>query len=439
MTTDLATLDILQDLDGTLDKVQRKATDLGSAPTAAEIALLTTDLDLVYDGIDGLQSTGADLGTIRVLAQARALAAQTLGDATAQRQAAHLAATLSLATGDPESLAAARTTWEAAKAAEVAEAAALAQAAADADASVGAEVSASATTAGGTVTDDQLHAHPVESSWDNAWSATLDSLESTVSAPGSTELVERASGLMGAIGRGIERDAGPAVRPQVMQRLFRLHRLVQKGLLDQGMEQSAEQDRRDFTGLIDGMLVGELSATAPLDDRILLSSYHLELRQGSTPEQKLATARRLTSLFAEKGDKRNMAESLLRTGEQLEKLQRMAEMYDCYQRALNLAVDAGAVDTRIWATIRLAFAQYLAGDKMTATQMLLDQDTALPVETLTTTGQKSAMAEAKVALANLFSEAGDDNGKAYFRDQAVALFEEMGRADTAATYRVQLS
>ena len=106
--------------------------------------------------------------------------------------------------------------------------------------------------------------------------------------------------------------------------------------------------------------------------------------------------------------------------------------------SLNLSQDVGATDIRIWATIRLAFAQYIAGDKMTATQMLLDQDAELPVEHLDGEKDKTAMAEAKVALANLFSEAGDRDGKSFFLTQAVDLFEEVGQADSAARYRAQL-
>jgi hypothetical protein len=232
-------------------------------------------------------------------------------------------------------------------------------------------------------------------------------------------------------------DAG-SVRPEVLRRLFTLHRLSQDAGKAAGQDPTiASRDRASFLQTVNSLVPGDMSATAPVEDRILLNRYR-STDPDATPQQRLGAAQQLAHLHAGEGDKRAMAKALLRAGEELEKLKRMAEMYDTYQRAFNLAKDADATDIRIWATIRLAFAQYIAGDKMTATQMLLDQDAELPVENLDGDKEKAAMAEAKVALANLFREAGDRDGKTYFLTQAADLFEEIGRRDSADQYRAQL-
>lgn len=287
MTTDLATLDVLKNLGWTLTEVQGRAGDLGRAGTARTVLHLTGDLGQVMEGISGLDRTGTDLGALRVLAQARAVAAATTGDSAEQYAAAHLAATLALATGDPESLAVARTSMQQAR-----------DLLADEDASTGA----------GTVTDPRAgQAH-----------AVLD------------------------------------------------------------------------------------SPTA-------------------TGEEKQEAAQRLVELADEADDLRAMAESLLTLGDLLRSDQQMSEMYDTYQSALEAAVSADATDLRIRSTVSLASAQYLAGDKKTSTQLLLDLDTEIAETGLTTPAEKDAMAAALTALAGLFGEAGDTDGQGQFAARADAL------------------
>ncbi|WP_297007711.1 hypothetical protein [uncultured Corynebacterium sp.] len=426
MTTDLATLEVLRDLDGTLEEVQGRAGQIDRHATANTVLSLTVDLPQVMEGIGGLKETGADLGALRVLAHARALAAKTTGDHDDQFTAAHLAATLALATGDPQNLAAARALMEDAADAAVAAADAEDAAAEEpelVDAEVGVERSAPA---------DLLRECPTDPAGDDAWSAELDRLAAEVDrnpAAVTASVDELNDIILLSLSAGTD-----TVRHEVLHRLFTLHRLQQEAEQD---PVAVTRNRATFLDTVNALVPGDMSATTPLEDRILLNGYR-STAEDATPQQRLNAAQQLTHLHAGRGDRRGMAEALLRAGEELQKLSRMAEMYDTYQRALNLSQDVGATDIRIWATIRLAFAQYIAGDKMTATQMLLDQDAELPVEHLDGEKDKTAMAEAKVALANLFSEAGDRDGKSFFLTQAVDLFEEVGQADSAARYRAQL-
>jgi hypothetical protein len=424
MSTDLATLDVLQDLDGTLTEVQDRAGQIDQHGTARTVLGLTEDLPQVMEGIGGLKDTGADLSALRVLAQARALAAKTTGDHNSQFTAAHLAATLSLATGDPENLAATRDLME-----DAADAAAREPELVDAEIEEAGQAEPAQPT-------DLLREYPTGPAGDDAWSEELGRLTSEVDeSPAS--VVPRATELTGLIVADPSVDAG-SVRPEVLRRLFTLHRLSQDAGKAAGQDPTiASRDRASFLQTVNSLVPGDMSATAPVEDRILLNRYR-STDPDATPQQRLGAAQQLAHLHAGEGDKRAMAKALLRAGEELEKLKRMAEMYDTYQRAFNLAKDADATDIRIWATIRLAFAQYIAGDKMTATQMLLDQDAELPVENLDGDKEKAAMAEAKVALANLFREAGDRDGKTYFLTQAADLFEEIGRRDSADQYRAQL-
>lgn len=461
MSTDLTTLGVLQNLDGTLTEVRRRADGIGETQDAFAVLLLTQELAEIADNLGALPATGADLGALRVLA------AGVAGDRTEQFRAASLAATLSLATGDPEGLASARDLMRTAAdlaAGEAAEEPEIPAPGTDdrdpastldallrtvtekvphaasvtvLDARTGQastvntdttpEVTGSDTTGPAT---DQLRMHPLDPAGDDAWATEIAALTGLADEdPG------RAAARAGEL-HDIILAAGPeagSVRPVVLRRLFELHRISQR---DPSGEVAA--DRARFLDTMNSLVPGDLSATAPVDDRILLNRYRADAEDAS-PERRLAAAQKLVNLHAERDDRAEMAKALLTVGEQLEKLRRMAEMYDTYQRALGLAVDAGAIDTRIWATIRLAFAQYIAGDKMTATQMLLDQDAEITPDQLTGVNEAAAMAEAKVALANLFGEAGDTDGRNYFLDQAVDLFEGVGQAETAARYRDQLS
>ena len=475
MSTDLATLDILQDLDGTLTEVQSRAGQIDQNGTARTVLGLTEDLTQVMAGLGGLKETGADLGSLRVLAHGRALAAKTTGNHDGQFDAAHLAATLSLATGDPENLAAARHLMQDAAEAAAQEAELAAAEAEESKQNPAADLSAAiraitekvpgvasvtalnakagevATDAGEFAeptsapepepepadsadatesADDMLRVYPIEPAGDDAWRREMRTLEELADSE-PRRAAGRARELWDIV-VAAEPQAG-SVRPMVLNRLIDLHR-IRRRTVEGGITAG---ERAEFLETMNTLIPGDLSATAPIDNRILLNEYRSE-DSSSTPTDRLAAAQKLSNLHAEKHDSRGMAEALLRAGEELEKLKRMAEMYDTYQRSLNLAQDAGATDIRIWATIRLAFAQYLAGDKMTATQMLLDQDAELPVEKLSGSKEKAAMAEAKVALANLFGEAGDWDGKNYFLTQAVDLFEAIGRPDAAAQYRAQL-
>lgn len=399
MTTGIADLEILHDPDTFLEDVQERVGNLDQPETARAVLHLTDDLSTVMDNIGDLQGTGVDLAVLRVLAHARAYAARTTGDAAAQLTAAHLAATLSLATGDAASLLDTRALM----------------------------LEAEASAAEDSAPRDELRAGALDPSGDDLWNREMRSLGQCADSDPDSAAV-RAGELWDMILAA--RPTAGTVRPAVLHRLFDLHRIIHRG----GGASTAGAGREDFLATIDPLIPGDLSATASLDDRILLNLC----RSGDTTADaadRLTAAQRLANLYAEKKDTQGMAESLLRVGEELEKLQRMAEMYDTYQRAFNLAQDAGATDIRIWATIRLAFAQYVAGDKHTATQMLLDQDEEFTESRLTGEKEIAAMAQAKVALANLFGEAGDTDGRDLFFTQAADLFESIGDTASAASYR----
>ena len=445
MTTGIADLEILQDPDTFLEEVQGRVGNLDQPGTARAVLHLTDELSTVMDNIGDLQGTGADLAVLRVLAHARAYAARTTGDAAAQLTAAHLAATLSLATGDAASLLDTRALMLEAEA----------SAAASEDAQPTVDDSGATPAGGGLFTSTapvspfggSRHAVAPEDAPSAEDSASRDELRAGALDPSGDDVWDREMRSLGqladsdpdsaAVWAGELRDmilaARPAagtVRPVVLHRLFGLHRIIHRG----GGASTAAAGREDFLTTIDPLIPGDLSATASLDDRILLTLC----RSGDATADaadRLTAAQRLVNLYAEKNDIRGMAEALLRAGEELEKLKRMAEMYDTYQRSLNLAQDADATDIRIWATIRLAFAQYVAGDKRTATQMLLDQDEEITESQLIGEKEIAAMAQAKVALANLFGEAGDTDGRDLFSTQAADLFESVGDTASAASYR----
>ncbi|MGO1948317.1 MAG: hypothetical protein ACTH1D_01710 [Mycobacteriaceae bacterium] len=445
MTTGIADLEILQDPDTFLEEVQERVGNLDQPGTARAVLHLTDDLSTVMDNIGDLQGTGADLAVLRVLGHARAYAARTTGDAVAQLTAAQLAATLSLATGDAASLLDARALMLEAKASAAASEDAQ-PTAEDAGASpVGGDFFTSAAptspfggsllaaapedapSTGDSDPRDELRAGALDPSGDDVWDREMRTLGQLADSDPDSAVV-RAGELRDMILAA--RPTAGTVRPVVLHRLFDLHRIIHRN----GGASTADAGCEDFLATIDPLIPGDLSATAPLDDRILLNRY----RSGDTTADsadRLTAAQRLANLYAEKDDTRGMAESLLQAGEELEKLKRMAEMYDTYQRAFNLAQDTGATDIRIWATIRLAFAQYVAGDKRTATQMLLDQDEELTESQLTGEKEIAAMAQAKVALANLFGEAGDTDGRDLFSSQAADLFERIGDTASAASYR----
>lgn len=114
MDTEIAGLEILEDPDTVMGEVQGYLGDLGQLEAARMVLRLTIDLPIVMENIVELNGADVDLGSLRVLAHARAFAAKTAGFYGDQFTASHLAATLSLATGDPENLASARTLmWDA--------------------------------------------------------------------------------------------------------------------------------------------------------------------------------------------------------------------------------------------------------------------------------------------------------------------------------------
>ncbi|MGO3361398.1 MAG: hypothetical protein ACTIL2_03055 [Corynebacterium sp.] len=276
--------------------------------------------------------------------------------------------------------------------------------------------------------------------WRDALADCTRELDQVLDPVGLVEMEVRLKELLGVI----TSDQGlgsPYLRPVVISRAVAIHRLRQLVFEEQSDSIAGIQDRTGFYKSFVRALNGDPSPDVPIDDRILIARYGVYLDQNATGVTDLGRyekAKGLVELYRENNDRDREIETRLEVGACLEKIQRMSEMYDVYARALELAKQYDLTSGMIWSTIRLSYAHFLAKDPRTATQLLLDLERSMPPDRIRDVDEQEAMAEAKVALANLFTVARAHSGARDYWRQAAEMFETMGKEDRAWECRAKV-
>ncbi|MDN5582672.1 MAG: hypothetical protein L0G55_08895 [Corynebacterium sp.] len=455
----LDTLTVMQDLDQLRDLADENWDALSSAGQAEAFLAQTAELDTVSLRIGELSVDDPRLRSVRDLAFARCVAAQAcqLGDEL--EAAASLLAALSLSAGDPVMLATARLHLAESAllqgrredAENLALSVRMAEGEIDATPVAGGllerirrpepepepepEVVLPQTVTASVTWDDrvrELAAEPFTEDNDARWDELLGecrySLETADSTGDLSALRHRLGELMDVIA-GSPSLESPHLRPEVITRAVGVHRLQQAVMEALGDSIRARQDRNRFFETVLSRVNRELPSSVPLDDRILVTRLHLNLSAevtGHDPEARSGYASQLAELYQRKNDHNGEIMAFLEKGACLEKLGRLADMYDVYEQSLNLSRRYGLTSGVIWSTIRLSYAHFLAKDPRTATQLLLDMDERLTEDEVSGVDEREAYAEAKVALANLFAHAGAQDGSQRFYGEAADIFDSIG-------------
>ncbi|WP_130840529.1 tetratricopeptide repeat protein [Corynebacterium neomassiliense] len=479
----LDTLSVMENLTSVHHVTEQRWDELADDSWGPEFLSLTSELDEVSERVGELGPDDQRLPLLRDLACARCIAAGAYGAVPELAKAATLLATLALSAGDPYMLATGRfylaesllAEGELEAAGELAESVARSEENLDVAESTARPLleavrQAQEAPSPGEALGPASTPEPVdpgreddpgisgeEFSWDAAvarlasqpdspdrvdlWNSLVTAVQQLVAGASTVPELERAQGLLGQLrellGREPSVTEGRPGLPVLMwaTTVLQTGRRVSAALGDTVAASEADEQLYRTVFSADP---SELPQDAPDSVRIAAVSLHLSLPgtvTGHGDGERLKLAEQLVTLNRRSGEGSATVTAMLELGQCLEKVGRPAEMYDIYSEALDMARGVGDLSAVAWATIRLSYAQYTAGNPDVAMGLLLSVN-----EELSGTGAGTvagadlgAVAEVKVSLAQLYEVAGPryaDHRRAFLLE-AAELFDRAGVTDRA--------
>lgn len=444
------------------DVAAERRDELSQKAWATEFLGLTAELDEVSARIGELDPDDDRLPALRDLAHARCAAARTTGDTGTLRIAAELLATLALSTADPALLATARLHLAESALAdgdrETAEQLALSVRLAEKNLSgkkkgrTGEQGEAEALLEQIRTPVDPLavlrdHSRTADHAdlWNKVVTDTRQQLRQAETPADLAAVRDRLQELWEIL---VHDPAVVARAPQVSHLLWAtsVHRMTEQVLTALDDPDAVADVRARFFREILARGPEELPAGVPVGVRVLAARLHVDLPTevtGHDDEDRLFYAGKLVDLQREAGDAGATVTAMLDLGDRQGAAGALKEMYDTYVAALAAARDAEDTVGTARSTVRLASAQFGAGNRVTAADLLLDIDRELSADpsVARTPATAGALAEVKATLAQLYGVAGPEHAatRDAFLVAAADLFTVAGDTDRAGECRAAVS